>query len=663
MSGTRPEVVVLQYNSHEHNRIREALRQRIKMSKDKLGDRYAKWAEMEDRAQAYIKPTEGDEARAAKRKSGKPQYTTLEIPYSYAMLLSAHTYWTSVFLGRDPVMQYEGRHSEPADQVRAVEALMNYQLTVANWLVPLYIWLLDMGKYGLGVVGHYWVDEFAITSETVEVDVSYFGLKTGHKRKQRNTIKIPGYSGNKLFNVRPQDFLPDPRVSIARFQEGEFCGRRTEIGWNTVLKRVADGTYYNKEAVRGNMGKWGMNKETGSSNLILPDSMATFYTQASGEDLGDGKSTKSFFELIEMTIELVPSEWGLGKSSYPEKWCFSMINDEVVVGAQPQGLYHDKFGYDVIEYEMEGYALGKRSMLEMLDPLNNALSWLFNSHMHNVRKVMNDQLIVDPSKIVMNDLTSPDAGRLIRLKPDAYGTDARLAVSQLQVTDITSGHLRDAQVVIEMMQKLVGVVDNIMGAVNSGGRKTATEVRTSSSFGVNRLKTTCEYASSMGFGPMSSKLLANTQQKYDGEKMFNIAGQLLATKAPIRVTPDVIAGFYDFIPIDGTMPIDRFAQASLWKELLGLFLKAPQLAAGYDMPGIMGLVANLSGVKNLDQYRINQAPPQVGARPDEEIQNEVQKGNLIPFKGVGNGEGTGGATRDFTQLSQTGSVPGVGRAG
>jgi len=649
----RPEVVEIPFNTERHRQILEAIQQRFAMSKRKMGDRYSKWAEMEDRAQAYIKPTENDTRREVERKNGKPQYTTLEIPYSYAMLLAAHTYWSSVFFGRTPHFQYQGRHGETAEQERSVEALIEYQQTVAGWLVPLYTWLMDMGKYGLGVIGHYWVDEFAITSEVREVPVEYFGIAVpGKTRKVRETVRVNGYSGNRLYNVRPQDFFPDPRVSIARFQEGEFCGRMTSVGWNEVIRRGADGVYFNLDAVRSNMGKWGMERELGSSRLVLPDHMETFARESSDGKYRDG------FDLSEMTIEVVPSEWGLGASSYPEKWCFSVLNDTVIVGCQPQGLYHDKFAFDVLEYEVEGYALAKRSMMEVLDPLNNALNWLFNSHMFNVRKVMNDQLVVDPSRVVMKDLTDPQAGRYIRLKPEAYGSDARLAVSQLQVADVTQNHLRDAQIVIEMMQRVTGVVDNVMGMVNSGGRKTATEVRTSSSFGVNRLKTTCEYASAMGFAPLSLKLLANTQQKYDKEQIFRIAGDQQMRAAPIKVTPDLIKGSYAFIPVDGTMPVDRFAQASLWKELFLAFKQFPELAMAYDVPGIMGLIANLSGVKNFDKYRLK-------ATPDDAIANAVKAGNLIPMTKGGPSDGAGGSkgTRDFSQLPQAGAVPGVGRAG
>jgi hypothetical protein len=385
---------------------------------------------MEEKFRAYVKPTKGDTDRTKLRKEGKSQFVSVEIPYSFALLMTFHTYMTSIFLSRNPVLQYEGRHAETQEKVMAVEAVMDYQVLTGEMLIPFYIWLMDMGKYGLGVIGSHWAEESVVTTEAFEEPVTYLGIPIlGKTRKGRRTIRIPGYKGNKLFNVRPQDWFPDPRVSIARFQEGEFCGRRVDVGWNTILKRQAEGRYYNidvlKKAIKD---KYEGMRDKGSSQLVLPDSMETYYVPH-GSNASDAE-VKNFVELFELQVELVPNEWEVGTSPYPEKWVVTVANEDIIVSVEPLGLHHDKFTFDVLEYEIEGYALSKRSMLEILDPLNNTMSWLFNTHMHNVRRALNDQLVVDPSGVVMKDLMDPGAGRLVRLKPEAYGKDPKMFIHQ-----------------------------------------------------------------------------------------------------------------------------------------------------------------------------------------------------------------------------------------
>jgi hypothetical protein len=177
-------------------------------------------------------------------------------------------------------------------------------------------------------------------------------------------------------------------------------------------------------------------------------------------------------------------------------------------------------------------------------------------------------------------------------------------------------------------ERTLGVNDQIMGAMPSGGRKTATEVRTSTGFGVNRLKTTSEYMSATGFSEHAAKLVSNSQQYYDIVKKFRIVGTL-AQEAGVKfllVTPDAIAGQYDFVPVDGTLPIDRYAQANLWKELLAAMSQVPQVMLQYDLGRIFAWVATIAGLKNINQFKIQ-------VMPDQELQQQAGLGNVVPLPG------------------------------
>lgn len=666
MAKLRPEVIEIPFGTEKHRMIIEAIRQRKLMSKFYMQNRYDQWAKMEERFRAYVNLTDNDIRRKSLKSQGKPQYITIDIPYSYAMLLTAHTYWTSVFLSRSPVLQYLARSGTNTNSEQAVEAILDYQVQTANMLMPLYLWFMDAGKYGMGVIGNGWYEEETVVTEIAEVPASYFGIPIpGKTKKVRQTKLIRGYSGNKSFNIRPQDFYPDPRVPVWRLQEGEFCGRIIECGWNTVVKREQQGWYYNVEALRQNLKTTrDYIRDPGSPQIILPAAMDTLYYRGQPEDGAvdvTGKNKKAFIETMEMTVELAPKDWGLGTSEYPEKWAFTVGNDAVILNAMPTGAAHGKFEFFPLEYEIEGYALSKRSMLEIVDPLNDVLSWLFNSHMYNVRKALNDQLVVDPSRITMKDLTDPTSGRIIRLKPEAYGTNPSESVHQLAVGDVTQQHLGNMEVVTSLMQRVLGVTENVMGMVNQGGRKTATEVRTSSTFGINRLKTNCEYMSAMGFTPWARVLLQNTQQRYDQQKQLRIAGRPMSGPQSMVVTPDDIAGEYDFVPIDGTMPVDRFALANLWKELAGAMMKIPPVAQQMDWMGIMGWIAQLGGLKNFDQFKL-----QVNVVPDQVAAAQARAGNVVPLNtgGQSGGTGTGGGGESgATNVPGAPRVAGVGPTG
>jgi hypothetical protein len=616
-----------------HKKIKEEVISRRDFSARKMQDYHTRWDEQDETIRAYVPETELSTKKSnAKRFRRDFDYISLELPYSFAVIMTAHTYWSTVFLSRSPVFQYTGRHGEPQNQVMAVEAIMDYQLSVGQMLPVLYNWLYDYAKYGLGIVGNYWDREETTVSKFIEEPVSLVGIPiAGRTKKTRVEETLVGYEGNKLYNVRPHDFYPDPRVNLYDFQKGEYCGRRTVSSYTSLQQQG----YINvREAQKASSKKGGASAQTsqGSSQVwqaVQPD-----------EEQGPGVATT---DVLEMHIRLVPKVWGLTNSTKLEMWTFTIAGDNVVIGARPQGLYHAKFPYAVIEYGMGTNEFVKLSMIDIMRPMTDTLSWLFNVHFFNVRKALNDVRVVDPSRIEMDDVLRPGAGGVYKLKPEAYGTNPKEAIHQLQVTDVTRTHLSDTQFVEAMVQRVTGVVDNLMGMVNTSGRKTATEVRTSTGFSTNRLKTPAEYASACGWSPLSAMMLQNTQQLYDGEQKFKIAGTLNlegTTGQPgvpggaVQVSPEDIAGFYDFVPVDGTAPIDRLAQAMFWKELLVQVAGNPLIATEWDIGGMIAHAMKLTGERNIDRFRLSLAP-------DEKLQRQAALGNSVP---IGGNSGQSGGT-------------------
>lgn len=614
-----PYIVKVRHGTPQHAKLLDHVLKRAVASRNHKSSRLTKWKEMENLFQAYVPETETDARRRSVRDSGKPQFTTVTIPYSFATLMTAHTYWTSVFLARDPVFQVQGNSGESQMAEMGVEAMLQHFLVAGRNLVPLFIWLLDQGKYGEGILGISWDVEKAMIPEA----------RLGPRTIPGTTIAIPGtqvrtwtsrevigYEGLRYFNVRPHDFLYDPTCTLQSFQDGEFAGHDGFVPMVRLLDGAALGKFYNLEYVKP--VKTSIRDRTIGSRGDSPGS--------AGTDTGD--NDYGGVDITELTVELVPRDFGLAPRDYVEKWTVTIANDDCIISCQPQGWYHNKYMYATLEHEIEGYGVSKRGMLEMLDPLNKTLDWLLNTHFYNVRKTLNNEFIYDPSILVSKDVEAPGPGKLIRVRPDAYGKDVRAAFFQLQQYDTTKTHVQDTMMVIEMMQRLTGVNDTVMGMMGRN-RKTATEVRSSSSFAVNRLKTQCEYYSAMGFSPLTQMGVQVAQQMFVNRKgrLYRMVGnQAMNAERFINVGPDEIAGSFDFLPIDGTLPIDRQAQATVYNQLLQQMATMPQVAQGYDFVRLFGHVSQLMGIRNLQNFRLQ---PQVV--PDGQALAGAQAGNLVPM--------------------------------
>jgi hypothetical protein len=603
-----------------HSRIVRELTWRVKLAERGRSDQEEKWRKAERAVAAYVPESTGDAKRRAAREDGQPTYTTIQIPYTYALLMAAHTYWTSVFFARSPVHQFEGRHGETEQQIQAMEALIAYQVRVGEMMAPYYLWLYDVGKYGLGVLGEWWCEEVH----------NFTKLVLDEKGEQVYvTSAVQGYTGNKIYNVAPYDFYPDPRLPAGRFQEGEFCAVYRTLSWNDLVKRQAQNYYVNVDEIKSAPVR--QRAEVGDGQW-LPRPLVAEY------DGADDQKHPAWVGLYEVYVTLIPDEWGLGDMKMPEKWCFTITADfGIVIGAQPLGLQHDKYPFSVLEAEPEAYGIFSRGIPDVVEPIQNTMDWLVNSHFFNVRAIANGRFVADPSKVDLSQMENGEPGYIVALRPEAWGTvtDIRQVFQQIPMVDATSQHFVDFDRMFQIGERTTGINESIMGAF-SGGRKTAAEVRTTTGFGVNRLKTGSEFMSAAGFSQHAQKLVQNTQQLMTTPMKVRIVGDLLQNAGPqfLMVNPQDIAGFYDLVPVDGTLPVDRFAQATLWKDLMGQMSRFPQIMASYDFARIFAWVANLAGLKNLNQFRVQVAP-------DAQLAQEAQAGNVIPFQGGGAPPGPG----------------------
>ena len=106
-----PLAGTLKWGSEKHRKVSRALWDWLRLSQDEYDTRFGHMREMEKQFSAYVPERDIDKQRkSAKDIEGKRDYVSVEIPYSYALLMTAHTYYTSVFLARNPVPQVQGRH-------------------------------------------------------------------------------------------------------------------------------------------------------------------------------------------------------------------------------------------------------------------------------------------------------------------------------------------------------------------------------------------------------------------------------------------------------------------------------------------------------------------------------------------------------------------------
>jgi len=602
-----------------HDNLRSYLLDRITTSERAMSKFYPRWNVNEKKVQAYIDLPDYEQLLKEMNEQGKPPSpVSITFPYAFATLWTVVTYMVHTFTGRRPMFQVAASKAESVQSAKNMETVLQWNADATRMVSALMQYFVDGELYGVSIVRCLWKQKFSKRSrwKTLEGVDKWLAGALGKPLQERVRDTALVFEGNEVVNVDPFMFFPDPSVPMNKVnKEGEYVFWRTFSGKHTLLEaQAAKQLRYVEKAA----DKMPTNQTTGDSAR----------GRGFGGDSSPGMRLNSTgvanaYQVDQGSVVIIPAELGLGESTAPEKWLFTILNKDQIVQAEPLDLEHDMHPVAVTEPNTMGYGFGQMSLVDYIGPIQDTLSWLLNSHMHNVRSTINNSFIVNPAMVELGDLRTPNPdGKIIRLKPAALGMDVRQAVQQLAVTDVTANHMNDLGTFMRTGDAASGVSDNMRGIQDGGGRKTATEVRTSSEAGASRLASKAICYSSQGIVDLTEQMSVNLQANMSTPVFLSIVGAE-GRDAPIEIKPDSVVGDFYYPVHDGTLPIDRVALVDVWKELMIGVAQDPELRKKFSLEKIFEFTAKLGGATNIESFKVQIAPEgaPVGAPIPTEVPN------------------------------------------
>ena len=630
--GKYPEGLDLRPGQDAHNRLKSLILSKARGSHEVIKRRFDGWNEIDKTLTAYIE-SDASEDEVTDADYRKP--TTMVVPVSYATLETLLTYMTAAFL-EEPIFRYDGAGPEDVLGGILLEMVIAQQCRRAKASLELHTMWRDSFAYGFGAsyVGY----EKRTAFRTVRKPEMMYSELAGRVINTGNIITTKEerviFSGSTLTAIDPYMCLPDPDVPIHDVQKGEFFGwiERTNLMSILSLEKDNDEDYFNCRYLKNVIGTsiYNTKEETSREARI-----GGTYETPSG--------TTRPIDIIHMYIKLIPKDYGLGDSEYPEKWLISLAGDEIIIKASPLGLDHDQFPIAIMAPDYDGHSITPISRLETVHELQSTIDWLFRSHIANVRKAINDILVVDPQLVNIFDLKNPKPGKLIRLRRQAWGRGVKDAVMQLGVADVTRSHIQDAGYITQIIRETTGAVDSISGIRrHNSERVSATEAMQTSQGALSRLEKAAKIASIQAHYDIAWQMAYNTRQLMEDTTYAKIIGdwgvvlardfgvQLDAAGGRIAVSPSDLDIEFDVIPHDGTIPHSGDPQTMV--QLFQVIANNPLIAQQLDVVRFFKYIARMSGAKNIDDFarkeQVGQPPVQV--MPDEQVQQQVQAGNLVP---------------------------------
>lgn len=635
LSYKYPSGLDLRPGSPLHAKLLTQIYSRAQESSNEISKRYASWKKVDETLTAYIYTSDAEKL-VKEKDERKP--VSIVVPYSYATLETILTYFVMAFL-EDPIFRYSG--AGPEDTIGAIllEKVVELQTNRYKAGLALHTMFRDSLSYGMGIVTPTWEQKWGWKS-TVVADGFFSQLLNvfmpNGSGKKRDRVEAVLFEGNKLSNVDPYMYLPDPNVPIHDVQSGEFVGWIQASNYMKLLEvERNDKSFFNVQYLKG---------LTGASGQSVFNKMKTASGRSTrfGTSTSPGASTTSPIDVIWLYWTLIPKDQGLGSATYPEKWLFGLAADKIIICAKPLGLNHDMYPVAVCAPDFDGYSPTPVSRLELMYGMQEGLNWLFNSHMTNVRKAINDMLIVDPSLINMADLEDPGPGKLIRMRRAAWGRGVDKAVMQLPVQDITSRHIADASVIADFMQRTSAATDALSGMVRkSGERVTAAETQGTMKSALSRLTKAAKIASMQAMQDLAYMYASHTQQLMSKDVWVKSLGtwqEVLMQEfgAAKLVTPVDLIVDYDIIAKDGSVQGNEYNDA--WVEVWRVLGTNPMLLNQIDGVKVFKHIARILGAKDINDFVIQKGPmPQVNSTVQGQgvIDQGVQTGDLMPLSQVG----------------------------
>lgn len=618
-----PEGLDLKPGSEFHIQLRNKIWQRAREARNEMSKRFNSWNEI-DRILTVYMPLKEKEILVQQKDSAKP--VSVVFPYSYSMLEALLTYLTMAFF-QDPMFQYEGVGPEDVRGSMLMELVVRLQCIKTKVPLAVHTVMRDSLAYGIGIGVPGW--EVKYGKRPFGSNVILQSPSGEQNYSDVHFVDDVVFEGNSLSNVDPYMWFPDPSVSAHRVQDGEYVGWMVRDNLMSLLAEEQTGNrLFNVRYLKGIRQR--------KSSLSVDQSNRNI--KHGGTDPRLIADSTNPVDVIYMYINLIPEEWKLGKGEYPEKWLFGLASDEVIISAEKIGHAHNMYPVAVAAPEFDGYSPTPIGRLEILYGLQHTLDWLFNSHIANVRKAINDMLVVDPFLVNINDLKDPQPGKLIRLRRPAWGKGVDKVVQQLQVNDITRLNISDSAYITQWMDRISGADQSMMGSLRQGGpeRLTRSEFQGTRGSAVSRLQRIAMILGMQFMQDVGYMFAVHTQQYMSKDTYVKLAGRnqeqlhtIFGPKDRVAVTPYDLAVDYDVIVRDGSIPGGNFSES--WIELFKIIGSSPELMAQFDVTRIFTFIASQMGAKNVEDFRRNVSQIQPQTMSDETVLREADKGNLIPM--------------------------------
>ena len=594
-------------SDEQETKLVDYVRALTKMSYERISRRYSHWRDA-DRAHDVWVPADSTKFREK-----------AVVADTRAIADTVLTYLMAALAGRNPMFQLEGLNRKSRKSSLILERLLHQHMRRTAGEARIAQMLMDSIRYG-----------FAPTK----------------------VIWDPQSNTNHIVNFDPRKCFPDPRVQWGDWERMQYVVFTDHISTNALY----GSPHYPKiKKYPGLRSKRTSNFKSGWD--------AHRWVKEEGKGLNinpeDPRGDENGYHFTLDDTRIVDEAWvrlngyEVGIPQIEQLWvCMTVLDEEAIIRFQLNpygrqfpvafgGLYNDQ------------HKTYSQSLYDLLLPMHEISTWLLRSRIDNVQAALNNLIFVDPTSVSVPDLIDRNPWGVVRTLP---GTKPGDGIFIAEVPDVTRGHWNDISAMSDLKQRVSAASDAQQGVPTADGIRTATEIQRLTQLGSQRLGVLARILSAQSIRPVVRMMVANLQDalEYEGSLRMqdgaSSPGELtnMVDEGYLDFDVSMLQGEIDYLVVDGTLPVEPTKNAETWMNMLQVVGQSG-LQMEYKTSRIIEEAIRAMGVSDVDQFKISKEESAQGmtpsqqmslmekarganVMPNEQMQNEIQKGNLIPAR-------------------------------
>lgn len=333
---------------------------------------------------------------------------------------------------------------------------------------------------------------------------------------------------------------------------------------------------------------------------------------ASGDVSAILEASTKLYNMTTMYIRIRPQDFGLTVPAAKKfsMWKVVMINRSTIVYMQPYIGAYGRFAIGLAHPIEDGMGLQTQSYGEMSMPLQDATTRLMNLRLDSAKRAVQDRALYNPNMIDPAHINSAvPAAKIPVIASGLLNNGIGDAYKQIPYDSRGTENLVQDAMMIENWQKELSGMNSATKGQFSKGNRTLGEFDTIMGNSENRMKLPNIILEHRVFAKIKAAIKLNLLQfGEDTEVISPRTGQ------PMDLSiKELQQNRMEFEIADGYMPKGKMANTELLMSLMTMITQSPQLQEqmGYQLPSMLGHIAQLAGIRGFDRYAI--ASPQDAA--------------------------------------------------